>query len=164
MSFCMNLSIPTLAEIDLLVSWNELLSDGSARFHEMECNSTIGAPLRTKRSGVRIPCSAPRKRSDSAGIASFLFYLQGIRKPVKKTLRGSVFRASSCSVPAYITSNRMSSTARNLPTLHPCSVQFQYPNFHCLVIKTLKSAFWATKKSVSLFKWFAHFLSVKPRI
>ncbi len=54
MSFCVNHGVSTLAEIDLLVTQAELLSENSASYHEMECHSAIRVSLRTKRSGVRV--------------------------------------------------------------------------------------------------------------
>ena len=53
-SFCVNHGVSTLAEIDLLVTQTELLSEISASYHEMECHSAIRVSLRTKRSGVRV--------------------------------------------------------------------------------------------------------------
>ena len=61
MSFCVNHDVSTLAGIDLLVTQTELLSEISASYHEMECHSTIRVSLRTKRSGVRVPSSAPKQ-------------------------------------------------------------------------------------------------------
>ena len=60
MGFCVNHGVSTLAEIDLLVTQTELLSENSASYHEMECHSAIRVSLRTKRSGVRVPSSAPK--------------------------------------------------------------------------------------------------------
>jgi len=78
MGFCVNHGVSTLAEIDLLVTQTELLSENSASYHEMECHSAIRVSLRTKRSGVRVPSSAPKQAVHRQMCCLFFCVIEGL--------------------------------------------------------------------------------------
>ena len=91
MGFCVNHGVSTLAEIDLLVTQTELLSENSASYHEMECHSTIRVSLRTKRSGGR-PFQRAKLSSTPLGVL-LNFFVRGVGtrtregQSVKKTVQ-----------------------------------------------------------------------------
>lgn len=108
-----------------------------ARIHANTYHYTQGEPLRTKRSGVRVPCSAPRKKESQK---RFLFCLQTNWdsnpervSDVKKTVRQTVFRREVRG--GYCRGAAVDEHARRRSRLSP----LQRANRNPLLIKGLRS-------------------------